>query len=95
MQHVLYISLYLSLSSFFYSLPLLPFLTPLLCSLLRAEAALASALDGFGHKWEINPGDGAFYGPKIDIKVHDALRRKHQVRTTQYRKTARGLIAPC
>lgn len=45
----------------------------------RAEEALKTALDAFGHKWELNPGDGAFYGPKIDIKVHDALRRRHQV----------------
>lgn len=44
-----------------------------------AEKALASALDGFGHKWKLNPGDGAFYGPKIDIRVNDALNRMHQV----------------
>ena len=33
--------------------------------------------------WKINPGDGAFYGPKIDIKVFDALGRRHQCATIQ------------
>lgn len=31
----------------------------------------------------MNPGDGAFYGPKIDITVYDALRRKFQCATVQ------------
>jgi hypothetical protein len=31
----------------------------------------------------VNPGDGAFYGPKIDIQVYDALRRRHQCATIQ------------
>ncbi|KAF9011877.1 tars protein [Cyathus striatus] len=34
-------------------------------------------------KWEINPGDGAFYGPKIDITIRDALRRSFQCATIQ------------
>jgi threonyl-tRNA synthetase len=34
-------------------------------------------------QWEINPGDGAFYGPKIDITVRDALRRSFQCATIQ------------
>jgi threonyl-tRNA synthetase len=40
-----------------------------------AEGQLAEALDEFAGKgnWRVNPGDGAFYGPKIDIKVFDAL----------------------
>jgi len=42
-----------------------------------AEAALEKALNIFGKKWELNPGDGAFYGPKIDIKVFDAMKRPH------------------
>ncbi len=42
-----------------------------------AEKALADALDKFGRPWTVNAGDGAFYGPKIDIKVYDALRRQH------------------
>lgn len=33
--------------------------------------------------WKINPGDGAFYGPKIDIKVFDAMERIHQCATVQ------------
>jgi threonyl-tRNA synthetase len=49
----------------------------------RAELALAQTLDKFGQAWAINPGDGAFYGPKIDIQVFDALKRKHQCATIQ------------
>lgn len=51
----------------------------------RAEAQLAQALDEFSGPggWRINPGDGAFYGPKIDIKVFDALDRVHQCATVQ------------
>ncbi|KAL2540125.1 Threonine--tRNA ligase [Abeliophyllum distichum] len=49
----------------------------------KAEASLAKALDEFGKPWEINEGDGAFYGPKIDISVSDAMRRKFQCATLQ------------
>ena len=49
----------------------------------KAEAALQQALDATGLAWEENPGDGAFYGPKIDITVYDALRRKFQCATVQ------------
>eukprot|EP00043_Microstomoeca_roanoka_P007812 m.75552 g.75552 ORF g.75552 m.75552 type:complete len:731 (-) comp13989_c0_seq1:47-2239(-) len=49
----------------------------------RAEASLSKALDAFGHPWKLNPGDGAFYGPKIDITVHDALKRSFQCATIQ------------
>ncbi|KAI9294541.1 threonyl-tRNA synthetase [Neoconidiobolus thromboides FSU 785] len=48
-----------------------------------AEKQLENALNALGHPWELNPGDGAFYGPKIDIKISDALRRKHQCATIQ------------
>jgi threonyl-tRNA synthetase len=48
-----------------------------------AEASLQQALDGSGHEWELNPEDGAFYGPKIDITVFDALRRRFQCATVQ------------
>ena len=50
-----------------------------------AEAALREALDTFNGKgnWRVNPGDGAFYGPKIDIKVMDAMDRVHQCATVQ------------
>jgi threonyl-tRNA synthetase len=44
---------------------------------------LKQALDKFGKPWKENPGDGAFYGPKIDIKVFDALKRLHQCGTVQ------------
>jgi len=51
----------------------------------RAEAALAGAMDTFAGKggWKVNPGDGAFYGPKIDIKLTDAMERVHQCATMQ------------
>lgn len=51
----------------------------------RAEQALANAMDQFAGKggWKVNPGDGAFYGPKIDIKVMDAMERVHQCATVQ------------
>ncbi|OMO89904.1 hypothetical protein COLO4_19527 [Corchorus olitorius] len=49
----------------------------------RAEAALTEALNESGKEWQINEGDGAFYGPKIDISVSDALGRKFQCATLQ------------
>ena len=49
----------------------------------RAESALMAALDGAGLPYKINRGDGAFYGPKIDFKVRDALRRSWQLGTVQ------------
>ena len=49
----------------------------------RAEEQLKVALNAFGKPWKINPGDGAFYGPKIDIKVYDCLHRQHQCGTIQ------------
>uniref|UniRef100_A0A7C9CFF0 threonine--tRNA ligase n=1 Tax=Opuntia streptacantha TaxID=393608 RepID=A0A7C9CFF0_OPUST len=49
----------------------------------KAEAALTEALNEFGQPWQINEGDGAFYGPKIDISVSDALKRKFQCATLQ------------
>uniref|UniRef100_A0A6M2DV42 threonine--tRNA ligase n=1 Tax=Xenopsylla cheopis TaxID=163159 RepID=A0A6M2DV42_XENCH len=49
----------------------------------EAEKALAESLDNFGEKWKENPGDGAFYGPKIDITILDALKRAHQCATIQ------------
>jgi threonyl-tRNA synthetase len=48
-----------------------------------AEAQLRTALDEFGEPWTVNEGDGAFYGPKIDIVVTDALHRQHQCGTIQ------------
>ncbi len=49
----------------------------------RAEAALAAALEKRGTPYTVNPGDGAFYGPKIDFHVHDALGRSWQLGTIQ------------
>jgi threonyl-tRNA synthetase len=49
----------------------------------KAEAMMSEALNAFGRPWKLNPGDGAFYGPKIDIKVFDALGRPHQCATIQ------------
>jgi threonyl-tRNA synthetase len=49
----------------------------------RAEAALTEALDRQGREYELNPGDGAFYGPKIDFHVTDALGRSWQCGTCQ------------
>jgi threonyl-tRNA synthetase len=48
-----------------------------------ATKALISALDDSGLPYEINEGDGAFYGPKIDIKIKDALDRSWQCATIQ------------
>jgi len=49
----------------------------------EAERQLAAALNNNGREWKENPEDGAFYGPKIDINVFDALGRKHQCATIQ------------
>ncbi|KAJ1033933.1 hypothetical protein NDA16_000141 [Ustilago loliicola] len=49
----------------------------------RAEASLRSALDASGRSWQLNEGDGAFYGPKIDIRLVDGQGRRHQTATIQ------------
>jgi threonyl-tRNA synthetase len=49
----------------------------------KAEAALAAALESQGREYELNPGDGAFYGPKIDFHITDALGRSWQCGTCQ------------
>ncbi|HXJ29168.1 MAG TPA: threonine--tRNA ligase [Gemmatimonadales bacterium] len=49
----------------------------------RAEAGLKAALDATGEAYEINPGDGAFYGPKIDFHVADSIGRTWQLGTIQ------------
>jgi threonyl-tRNA synthetase len=49
----------------------------------RAEGALQKALEATGLQWKLNPGDGAFYGPKIDFVVTDSLDRKWQTCTIQ------------
>ena len=49
----------------------------------QAERALKEVLDNEGLPYDINEGDGAFYGPKIDVKLKDALGRKWQCATIQ------------
>lgn len=41
----------------------------------EAEGQLKDALNKYGKPWKYNKGDGAFYGPKIDVIVYDALGR--------------------
>jgi len=49
----------------------------------QAEKQLEEILEQCGHEWQLNPGDGAFYGPKIDIHITDAMKRSHQCATIQ------------
>jgi threonyl-tRNA synthetase len=49
----------------------------------RAEAALKSALDAKQLKWDVNPGEGAFYGPKIEFSLKDSIGRVWQCGTLQ------------
>ncbi len=49
----------------------------------RAEGALQGALEAQGLEYELNPGDGAFYGPKIDLHMTDSLGRSWQLGTVQ------------
>jgi threonyl-tRNA synthetase len=50
----------------------------------NAEAALRDSLDRSGLPYEIDQGGGAFYGPKIDLKVQDAIKREWQLTTIQF-----------
>ena len=61
------------------------FVRPSARSRARTHAQqLRNALDKkYPGKWELNPGDGAFYGPKIDITIRDALKRSFQCATIQ------------
>ncbi len=49
----------------------------------KAEAALEGALNKIGVPYKLNPGDGAFYGPKLDFKIKDAIGRTWQCGTIQ------------
>jgi threonyl-tRNA synthetase len=49
----------------------------------QATAALRKALEKRGHAYEVDPGEGVFYGPKIDIKIKDSLDRAWQCSTIQ------------
>jgi threonyl-tRNA synthetase len=48
-----------------------------------AQAALSGALDSLGREYRLGPGEAAFYGPKIDFQVRDALRREFTNSTVQ------------
>jgi threonyl-tRNA synthetase len=50
----------------------------------RSEAALARGLESAGIAYAVSPEEGAFYGPKIEFHVHDALKRSWQLGTIQY-----------
>src|SRR6266850_455292 len=49
----------------------------------QAEAALKAALDAKGLRWDLNPGEGAFYGPKIEFSLKDSIGRVWQCGTLQ------------
>jgi threonyl-tRNA synthetase len=49
----------------------------------KAESSLKRALDSNGVEYQLNPGDGAFYGPKIDFHIRDVLKRSWQCGTIQ------------
>jgi len=49
----------------------------------RGEAALQQALDDYGLEWRLQPGEGAFYGPKIEFVLRDCLERRWQCGTIQ------------
>jgi threonyl-tRNA synthetase len=49
----------------------------------KAEEALADACTKAGHEFKVNPGDGAFYGPKLDFKLRDSMGRIWQCGTIQ------------
>jgi threonyl-tRNA synthetase len=49
----------------------------------KAETALKAALETAGMEYQLNPGDGAFYGPKIDFHIRDVLKRSWQCGTIQ------------
>ena len=48
-----------------------------------SEAALAKACEKTGREYKVNPGDGAFYGPKLDFHIRDSLGRNWQCSTVQ------------
>ncbi|MGH7705226.1 MAG: threonine--tRNA ligase, partial [Candidatus Dormibacteria bacterium] len=50
----------------------------------QAESALTEVLDAEGLQYHVNPGEGAFYGPKIDVHIRDAIGRRWQCATVQF-----------
>ena len=49
----------------------------------KAESSIKNALSKFGQEYQLNEGDGAFYGPKIDIKIKDIHKREWQLGSIQ------------
>ncbi len=49
----------------------------------QSEAALKEALDNTGREWQLTPGEGAFYGPKIEFALKDCMGREQQCGTIQ------------
>ncbi len=49
----------------------------------KSEAILQKAIEASGKEWKLNPGDGAFYGPKLDFHIRDSLGRSWQCGTIQ------------
>ena len=54
----------------------------------QSEAALQAALESLGRPWELKPGEGAFYGPKLDFDVSDSIGRKWHLGTIQVDRVA-------
>jgi threonyl-tRNA synthetase len=50
----------------------------------QAESSLARVIEAEGLKYTLNPGEGAFYGPKVDIHIRDAMGRRWQCATVQF-----------
>jgi threonyl-tRNA synthetase len=50
----------------------------------QAESSLARVIEAEGLSYNLNPGDGAFYGPKVDIHIRDAMGRRWQCATVQF-----------
>ncbi len=59
----------------------------------KAEKALADALDEKGHEWQIQEGEGAFYGPKIEYSLKDSIGRVWQLGTMQVDFSTPGLLS--
>jgi len=60
----------------------------------RSEAALTEALESQGLEYDLNEGDGAFYGAKIDMHMTDSLGRSWQIGTVQVRLQHAGAVRP-
>ena len=61
----------------------------------KAEAQLKEVLDGWGRDWTLNPGDGAFYGPKIDIHIRVCIYTNTQRDTHTEREILKNESIGC